>query len=54
MFMLAVVWRELIRGRQVALGTPSFLIRAIHAGPSATGADDDQPEAARRMKRAVD
>jgi glycosyltransferase involved in cell wall biosynthesis len=31
MFMLSVVWRELIRARQLALGTPSFLIRAIHS-----------------------
>jgi glycosyltransferase involved in cell wall biosynthesis len=30
MFMLAVIWREMIRGRQLALGTPLFLIRAIH------------------------
>jgi len=42
MFMLAVVWRELIRSRQLALGTPSFLIRAIHAGSDMTGSHDDR------------
>ena len=31
MFMLSVVWRELIRARQLALGTPMFLIRAVHS-----------------------
>ena len=46
MFMLAVVWRELIRSRQVALGTPSFLIREIHAGPGATGSGSDRTKAA--------
>ena len=30
-FMLSVVWRELIRARQLALGTPMFLIRAVHS-----------------------
>ena len=46
MFMLAVVWRELIRSRQVALGTPSFLIREIHAGPGATGSGSDRTKTA--------
>ena len=46
MFMLAVVWRELIRSRQLALGTPSFLIRAIHAGSGATS--DDRTRSAER------
>ena len=50
MFMLAVVWRELIRSRQLALGTPSFLIRAIHAGPNAARAENDKPESARRTE----
>jgi glycosyltransferase involved in cell wall biosynthesis len=35
MFMLAVIWREMIRGRQLALGTPTFLIHAIHADGAA-------------------
>jgi glycosyltransferase involved in cell wall biosynthesis len=47
MFMLAVIWRELIRSRQLALGTPSFLIRAIHAAPGATGPEHDRPGTAR-------
>jgi glycosyltransferase involved in cell wall biosynthesis len=42
MFMLSVIWREAIRGRQVALGTPAFLIRGVYsetACPSTTSAD---------------
>ena len=53
MFMLAVVWRELIRSRQLALGTPSFLIRAIHAGSGAASADNDRSETARRTEQAA-
>lgn len=31
MVMLSVIWREMIRGRQLALGTPHFLISAIYS-----------------------
>src|SRR6185312_2340623 len=48
MFMLAVVWRELIRSRQLALGTPSFLIRAIHTGSGMTSSHDDRTRSAER------
>jgi len=47
MFMLAVVWRELIRSRQLALGAPGFLIRAIHTGPGSMISDSDQAKTAR-------
>jgi hypothetical protein len=45
MFMLAVVWRELIRSRQLALGTPTFLIRTIHAASSPTSAEHERAAA---------
>jgi len=50
MFMLAVVWRELIRSRQLALGSPSFLIRAIHDGSSSISSDSDLTKTVRGVE----
>jgi glycosyltransferase involved in cell wall biosynthesis len=54
MFMLAVIWRELIRSRQLALGTPDFLIRAIYDGSGSTSSDSDQTARGTESQRPAD